>query len=65
VLYILLCGYPPFYDEDNVKLFEKIKSGQFDFPESSWGHISAEVKDLLLRILVVDPAKRLQPEQMI
>jgi calcium/calmodulin-dependent protein kinase I len=37
VLYILLCGFPPFYDNDNMKLFEKIKLGKFDFPEQSWG----------------------------
>jgi calcium/calmodulin-dependent protein kinase I len=65
VLYILLCGYPPFYDEDNMVLFEKIKAGKFEFPEASWGKISDEVKDLLKKILEVDPAKRLAPEQMI
>ena len=37
VLYILLCGYPPFFDVDNMKLFEKIKLGKFSFPEESWG----------------------------
>jgi len=65
VLYILLCGYPPFYDEDNMVLFEKIKSGKFDFPDQSWANISPEVKDLLSHILEVDPKKRYTPEMMI
>ena len=55
VLYILLCGFPPFYDQDNFQLFEKIKTGKFEFPEESWGNISEQVKDLLRKILVVDP----------
>jgi len=65
VLYILLCGYPPFYDEDNLVLFEKIKNGDFSFPESSWSNVSAEVKDLLKKILEVDPKKRYSPEMML
>lgn len=65
MLYILLCGFPPFYDNDNFKLFEKIKTGVFSFPEESWGSISAEVKDLLTKILVVDPKARLGPDAML
>jgi len=40
VLYILLCGFPPFYDDDNFVLFEKIKRGEYDFPSPSWDNIS-------------------------
>ena len=40
VLYILLSGYPPFYDEDNKILFEKIKKGAFSFPSPTWDCIS-------------------------
>ena len=58
VLYILLCGYPPFYDEDNAILFEKIKSGKFDFPSPVWDNISDEPKDIIRHLLVVDPKKR-------
>ena len=36
VLYILLCGFPPFYDEDNMLLFEKIKHGRYSFPSPYW-----------------------------
>jgi len=65
VLYILLCGYPPFFDSDNNKLFEKIKTGQFQFPTEGWSMVSEEAKDLLSKIIVVDPAQRLTPDQML
>jgi len=58
VLYILLCGFPPFYDEDNMVLFEKIKKGKYDFPSPAWDHISAEAKEIIKRLLVVDPTLR-------
>ena len=58
VLYILLCGYPPFYDDDNFILFEKIKKGQFEFPAPNWDHISVEAINIIKSLLVVDPTKR-------
>jgi len=65
VLYILLCGYPPFFDTDNMKLFEKIKTGKFSFPDEGWSQVSEEAKDLLKKILCLDPKDRLTPEQML
>lgn len=59
VLYILLCGYAPFYDEDQRRLFEKIKRGQYCFDEDAWGDISREAKDLIAGLLQLDPANRL------
>mmetsp|Transcript_23738 Transcript_23738/g.23425 ORF Transcript_23738/g.23425 Transcript_23738/m.23425 type:complete len:84 (+) Transcript_23738:142-393(+) len=47
LLYILLCGFPPFYDEDEDVLFEKIKSGRYDFPSPSWDNISIEAKEIV------------------
>ena len=64
VLFILLSGTPPFYDEDNFALFEKIKSGQFSFTAPSWQSISSEAKDFISKLLVVDPNARLQGEQI-
>mmetsp|Transcript_3558 Transcript_3558/g.2583 ORF Transcript_3558/g.2583 Transcript_3558/m.2583 type:complete len:163 (+) Transcript_3558:73-561(+) len=61
VLYILLCGFPPFYDEENNVLFDKIKQGRFDFPSPSWDNISIEAKEIVRGLLVVDPMKRLTP----
>jgi serine/threonine protein kinase len=57
-----LSGFPPFYDEDNMALFDKIKKGKFDFPSPTWDHISQEAKDIILNLLVVDPSKRMSCE---
>lgn len=59
ILYILLCGFPPFYDDNNAKLFAQIKSGRFSYPKEYWKNVSDDAKDLINNLLVVDPAKRL------
>lgn len=64
VLYILLCGFPPFYEEDNAALFEQIKSGSFEFPSPYWDEISDMAKDLITKLLDVDPTKRLDANQI-
>jgi len=58
IMYILLCGFPPFYAENNSKLFEKIMSGSYSFPSPYWDKISSSAKDLIRCMLVVDPKKR-------
>lgn len=65
VLYILLSGFPPFYDEDNAVLFEKIKSGKYDFGPEIWKKISPEAKELIKNLLIVDPSKRWTCEQLL
>lgn len=59
ITYILLCGYPPFYDEDQASLFETILRGKFDFHAEYWGSISTSAKDLITKLLTVEPSKRL------
>lgn len=51
IIYILLCGFPPFYDDDNAGLFELIKSAKFDFPSPHWDHISESAKNCIKRLL--------------
>jgi calcium/calmodulin-dependent protein kinase I len=63
ILYILLCGFPPFYDEDNSILFSAIRKGEYDFPTPYWDSVSEEAKDLVSKLLVVDPAMRLTAQQ--
>ncbi|RKO95840.1 hypothetical protein CXG81DRAFT_10720, partial [Caulochytrium protostelioides] len=58
VLYTVLCGFPPFYDEDQKALAEKVARGEFKFLSPWWDPISFEAKDLVTRCLEVDPAKR-------
>jgi len=63
ILYILLCGFPPFYDEDNVRLFASIQKGKFDFPAPYWDNVSSEAMDLIKKLLVVDPKVRFTAQQ--
>lgn len=65
ITYILLVGYPPFYAENNAKLFDKIMAGQYAFTSPYWDKISAEAKDLIRHLLVVDPKKRFTSLQVL
>eukprot|EP00744_Colponema_vietnamica_P001930 GILI01003122.1.p1 GENE.GILI01003122.1~~GILI01003122.1.p1 ORF type:complete len:325 (+),score=117.91 GILI01003122.1:112-1086(+) len=65
ILYILLCGFPPFYDENNTLLFEQIKHARYDFPSPYWDNISEAAKDLVRKLLVVDPARRLNADEIL
>jgi calcium/calmodulin-dependent protein kinase I len=64
MLYILLCGFPPFFAEDNATLFEQIIQGNYTFMEPYWNHISASAKDLVSRLLQTDPKRRLTAKQV-
>lgn len=63
IFYILLCGFPPFYDEDNAVLFNSIRKGEYEFPSPYWDSVSTEAKDLVSKLLVVDPSQRLTAQQ--
>jgi len=65
IMYILLCGFPPFYADNNSKLFEKIMAGTYSFPSPYWDKISDSAKDLIKRMLVVDPKSRFTSLQVI
>lgn len=58
VLYTLLCGFPPFYDESIEVLTEKVAKGQYTFLSPWWDDISSSAKDLISHLLTVDPDKR-------
>lgn len=58
VLYTILCGFPPFYDESIEVLTAKVAKGQFSFLSPWWDEISVEAKDLVSHLLEVDPEKR-------
>jgi len=74
IIYIMLCGYPPFYGEcenENCgwdqgdscpdcqdNLFHRIQRGYFDFPDEEWKHISREAKDLICHLLVRNVRQR-------
>ncbi|KAH8693815.1 calcium/calmodulin-dependent protein kinase [Talaromyces proteolyticus] len=58
VLYTLLCGFPPFYDESIQILTEKVARGQYTFLSPWWDDISKSAQDLVSHLLTVDPDKR-------
>ncbi|KAI8892792.1 kinase-like domain-containing protein [Globomyces pollinis-pini] len=58
ITYILLCGYPPFFDQKNAELFKKIMAGRYQFDHPWWDHISDKAKDFVRKLLVVDIKKR-------
>ena len=60
VMYILLCGFPPFFDEDGDMsvVYHRIKNGIFDFPSPYWDTVSEVAKDMVRRLLTVDPEQR-------
>ncbi|CAN3355218.1 hypothetical protein DICA3_C21022 [Diutina catenulata] len=61
-LYTILCGFPPFYDEDHSSLTQRILKGDFVFLTPWWDEISDDVKNLITGMLTIDPKKRLTIE---
>jgi serine/threonine protein kinase len=60
ILFAMVCGYLPFEHSDKDKLFEQILKAKLDFPS----HLSDSVKDLISKILITDPNKRINIEQI-
>lgn len=67
ILYILLCGFPPFVSPDNQQepLFDAIISGVYEFPEPYWTGIGDEVRDLIANMLQSDPDIRFSSEDIL
>ena len=65
ICYILLAGYPPFYDEDSKRLFKKIKEGRYFFHEEHWGNASTESMDMIRKMLCVSQKERWTAKQLL
>jgi serine/threonine protein kinase len=67
VLYMLLAGYPPFYqaDEDPRAMYRRILTGNYQFHPEYWSAVSPEAKDLITGLLTVDPVARLTVDQVL
>lgn len=63
IIYIMMCGFPPFWGSNNNELFQKITTCYYGFPSPWWDHVSTGAKDLIVRLLQPDPRKRLTVEQ--
>lgn len=70
ILYIMLCGYPPFYSEVpnqpiTQRMRKKIMSGHFDFPHREWDKISDNAKDLIRHLLCVEESERISVDDLL
>ena len=65
ITYIVLCGFPPFYDDNHQRLFSMIKACRYDFPSPYWDGVSESAKDLIKKLLVADVNARYTAEQVL
>ncbi|KAK9289335.1 hypothetical protein L1049_007490 [Liquidambar formosana] len=65
IIYILLSGVPPFWDETEQGIFEQVLKGDLDFVSEPWPSISDSAKDLVRKMLVRDPKKRLTAHEVL
>ncbi|KAH1023088.1 MAP kinase-activated protein kinase 2 [Dendroctonus ponderosae] len=69
IMYILLCGYPPFYSDHGLAISpgmkKRIRTGQYSFPDLEWQKVSDAAKKLINGMLNVDPVKRLSIDDVI
>lgn len=63
IIYILLCGYPPFYADNAPMLFKKIMDVKYDFDDPSWDDVSEDAKNLIRHLLVKEPGDRYTAQQ--
>lgn len=63
IMYILLCGYPPFYSNHGMAISpgmkKRIRNGQYEFPAPEWSRVSKDAKELIRGLLKTDPDERL------
>jgi len=65
ILYVLLCGYLPFYHDDRTMTAKLVRRGTFDFDEEDWGHISKGAKDLISSLICKDVDKRIDTKDVL
>ncbi|XP_031571617.1 MAP kinase-activated protein kinase 2-like [Actinia tenebrosa] len=69
IMYILLCGFPPFYSNHGLAMSpgmkKRIRHGEYDFPNPEWSNVSPQAKDLIRGLLRTDPSKRFTVEDVI
>jgi len=62
-MYVLLCGYPPFFGENDADVLAKVRLGNFSFNVSDWKNISEDAKNLIRFMLKMNPKDRYTAEQ--
>jgi len=65
IMYVMLCGYPPFYGETDAEVLQKVKLGNFTFNSQDWMNVSEDAKALIRKLLAMNPKDRFNAEQTI
>lgn len=65
IMYILLCGYPPFNGKNDKAIMNRILKGKFVFLPDDWKYVSSSAKRLIEKALVYDPKKRIDASQFL
>uniref|UniRef100_A0A8C6WSX4 non-specific serine/threonine protein kinase n=1 Tax=Neogobius melanostomus TaxID=47308 RepID=A0A8C6WSX4_9GOBI len=63
LLFVCLGGYPPFHEQFGTSVREQVLRGSYTLLPKQWSHISEQAKDLVQKLLVVDPSQRLNIEE--
>jgi len=59
ILFIMLCGYPPFEGDNNKEIFKRVLQQKLEFDPEDWTVISNEAKDLITQMLHKEPSQRI------
>jgi calcium-dependent protein kinase len=65
ILYVLLCGKPPFYGDDDKEILNSVKLGTYSLTGPDWKNISSEAKDLVKRMLTYEVDQRISAEDAV
>jgi len=63
IMYVLLCGYPPFFGETDAEVLSKVRLGNFSFNAADWKNVSEDAKNLIRMLLKMNPRDRYTAEQ--
>eukprot|EP00931_Biecheleriopsis_adriatica_P063636 TRINITY_DN3857_c0_g2_i1.p1 TRINITY_DN3857_c0_g2~~TRINITY_DN3857_c0_g2_i1.p1 ORF type:complete len:489 (-),score=150.85 TRINITY_DN3857_c0_g2_i1:44-1510(-) len=63
IMYVMLCGYPPFYGDTDEEVLEKVRNGQLKFEKSDWKKVSADAQTLIKNLLKMNPTDRFTAQQ--
>jgi len=63
IMYVVLCGYPPFYGETDADVLAKVRLGNFSFNAADWKNVSEDAKNLIRMLLKMNPRDRYTAEQ--
>merc|ERR1712190_392763 len=63
IMYVMLCGYPPFFGETDAEVLSKVRLGNFSFNAADWKNVSEDAKNLIRMLLKMNPKDRYTAEQ--